>query len=257
MAYNDNRKSHPSHVSAVRRELRDWAESQRRLKVGPKAFLMRLASYVNGEGCAYVRSIHFQRALGVSGRSVTNYLRRLEAEGFIAATGNYQITLGARLMMYRVAPDREIGAYPAREAETPPAEPVQGISNRSTQSSKFGSGSGKNGEGYPKQNKITQSDGASPGAGASANFGVVNEAMRQAGLVPALEGLRADVLAAYRAEFGESRIDYLRQAAFAPATETLHPRTDHAVGKLREFGRHFFPEWKIAIGLSTKALGHG
>lgn len=90
--------------SQLKAALRQWAEADMTLRSGPKTFLMHLVHHANEDAEAFVVSKHFRRMMNVSPRTITNYLRHLQAEGYIARTQNLMIIPSAQLPYYRLAP---------------------------------------------------------------------------------------------------------------------------------------------------------
>jgi hypothetical protein len=182
-------------TAAARAVLRAWAEADRELRSGPKTFLMHLASHANEDGESYVLSRHFQRLMNVSPRTVTNYLRQLEAKDYIVETASYLIVRSTRFPYYRIAPgvteiDELVNRsedFAAREA----GQPGNSVTPLSTLSSHLG----KPCSAYNKINSNDSNNSTDSSVAASVNT-ATEKLLRMEGSdwEAAMEGLPAEVL---------------------------------------------------------------
>jgi hypothetical protein len=110
--------------TAMNKALRRWAQEQLLLRAGLKAFLMHLADHADEQARVSVLSRYFQNLMNLSSRTVTCYLRELEAEQLITATGDFIRVPGGSLAIYRLAPgEAEIDLL----VESPPARLVPAL----------------------------------------------------------------------------------------------------------------------------------
>lgn len=246
--------SRPHSFPELRNELRRWAEAQKGLSVGPKAFLMHLANHADDQARAFVVSRHFQTLMNISPRSVTYYLRRLESMELIAPTGDFEIRRFTRLTLYRLAPGDDAISDLLGWVGHGAAAPARTVSNSDTRVSsldpqrcRFSSTSNKY---HSNDNK----EDASPGAGVNASFGVQGN---EPSLLPAMDGVPPAFAKAYLEEFENDRAGYLLHSLFCRETGTLYPRTEIAARRMREAAGGLLADWGIQIGPWFRGVANG
>ncbi|WP_374453576.1 hypothetical protein [Phenylobacterium sp.] len=267
---NDSKRRGPRRIAndaptKVKRALWHWAEEQDQLKIGPKAFVCHLADHANDDGRVYVVSRHFQRLMNASARSITNYLRTLEFYELIAPTGDDMIIPGARLTIYRLAPNDPVISAMIDGPEIPSAPEkalkTVKLGKPDEEVSKADARLGKTEHAYKENstysNSKTEVDAAARSV-AGAGPGVQEGGGDPSSFEPATEFYPPEFLEEFEEAFGSHLLEhFLASAKACPKTGALHPDSPNAQRWFQAKAVGFLRHRSVQLGRPWRELAHG
>lgn len=234
----------------LKRALWRWAEEQGHLKLGPKALLNHLADHADEEGRVFIFGRHFRKLMNISPRTLTNYIRKLEAEGLIFDIGQKRVIPSAQLALYRLAPDdaaismllvqaREKQPDWSGNADTRPGKDSDRLGNISCTY-----------KDNSKDSSLTL-QAARPGDG--------NAAPRDwEDLQPVHLAMSAEVVDDFRSSFGEGAYrQYLKHALWSERHQVVIPKDAHTERWLLDKAEQFFLERGADVASSGLAACYG
>lgn len=256
--YLTKRSASKSLISQVRRRLRGWAEDQD-LKFGPKTLLIHLTDHADVEARVYVASRRFQKLMAVSPRSITSYLRALEADDHISPTGDFVVQPCAKLTLYRLAPDvGTINEILAEEfSELRPEQVGKEHSQIGNLRSQPSNPRGAYKEPYISSNKLERTgmgDGDEVASPAPAERPAPAKPFDS--LIPAMEYLAPELVDEFFGDNEDDRIrSYLRAAFVCQQMRMLRPWNEKAHAWFATAGEAFVTDAGLTLGATASKPG--